>query len=56
MPRSPSSVATAAMNGWFMPGAGAVRQHVAGARTRRDEQQAGDALGVADRDAYRFCV
>ena len=31
--------------------AGAVRQHVAGARTRRDEQQAGDALGVADRDA-----
>ena len=36
--------------------AGAVRQHVAGARTRRDEQQAGDALGVADRDANRFCV
>ncbi len=36
--------------------AGAVRQHVAGARVRRHLQQAGHADGVVDRDCDGLCV
>ena len=48
-----SSAATAAMNGCVIPGPGAMREHVAGARAWRRDQQAGDAVRGVDRNRHR---